>query len=235
MASRSGQVSEILELTRRAFGQRLESEPGLGLFDTEVPPLQPAEPQYKDLRSFEKSVNNCLKCPLGKTRNKFVFGAGNPDAEIVFIGEAPGRDEDLQGEPFVGRAGQLLDKILAAIKFSRQDIYIANILKCRPPGNRDPLPEEAQVCLPILLQQIKMIKPKLLCCLGRVAAQILLDTKTPLGKLRGKFIDYYGMKLMVTYHPAALLRFSSYKADTWEDMKMLRREYDRIKGQPPVV
>lgn len=235
MAGRSGQVSEILEMTRRAFGQRLESDPGLSLFDTDVPPLQPAAPQFKDLRSFEMTVNECQQCALGTTRTKFVFGVGNPDAEIVFIGEAPGRDEDVQGEPFVGRAGQLLDKILAAIKFSRDDVYIANILKCRPPGNRDPLPEEAQVCLPILLQQIKLIRPKLICCLGRVSAQILLDTKTPLGKLRGKFLDYYGMKLMVTYHPAALLRFPSYKADTWEDMKMLRREYDRLKGNPPAV
>jgi DNA polymerase len=235
MAGRTEHVSRILELTRRAFGQRLEQEPGLTLFDAEIPPLQSAAPKYPDLESFHLAIRECHKCPLGKTRTKFVFGVGNPRADIVFVGEAPGRDEDLQGEPFVGRAGQLLDKILAAIKFSREDIYIANILKCRPPGNRDPLPEEAELCLPYLLQQIGMIQPKFICCLGRIAAQILLDTKTPLGKLRGKFIDYHGMKLIVTYHPAALLRFPSYKADTWEDMKMLRREYDRMKGRPPVV
>jgi len=235
MASRSGQISEILEMTRRAFGQRLETERGLELFDTQVPPLEPAGPVFRDLESFRDNIQDCRKCPLGKTRTKFVFGVGHPHAEIMFIGEAPGRDEDLQGEPFVGRAGQLLDKILAAIKFSRKDVYIANILKCRPPENRDPLPEEAELCLPYLLQQIKMIQPAFICCLGRIAAQFLLDTKTPLGKLRGKFMDYYGMKLLVTYHPAALLRFPSYKVNTWEDMKMLRREYDRMKGQPPVV
>jgi len=235
MALKTEQMSEVLKMTQLAFGQRLESEPGLSLFDTEVPPLRPVEVEYQDLHSYEQAIGECEKCPLGRTRTKFVFGVGNPQAGIVFIGEAPGRDEDLLGEPFVGRAGKLLDKILAAIKFSRDDVYIANILKCRPPDNRDPLPEEVQACLPHLLQQIKIIKPKLVCCLGRVAAQILLDTKTPLGKLRGKFIDYYGMKLLVTYHPAALLRNPSYKHDTWEDMKMLRREYDRMLGQPPAV
>jgi len=235
MARGTNHTSEILRLTREAFGQRLETEPGLQIFDANIPPLEPPKSSYQDLASFEQAICECQKCPLGKTRTKFVFGVGSPTADIMFIGEAPGRDEDLKGEPFVGRAGQLFDKILAAIHTSRKEVYIANILKCRPPENRDPLPDEAQKCLPYLLEQIKIIQPKLICCLGRIAAQILLDTKTPLGKMRGKFIDYYGMKLIVTYHPAALLRFQSYKADTWKDMKMLRREYDRMMGRPPAV
>ncbi len=235
MAKKLGNVSAILELTRRALGQRLESEPAMGLFDVEAPKLKPATGQYADLDSFEQDICECQKCPLGKTRTKFVFGVGNPHADVLFIGEAPGRDEDLKGEPFVGRAGQLLDKILAAIHFKRSDVYIANILKCRPPENRDPLPEEAATCLPYLLQQIKLIQPKIICCLGRVAAQILLDTKQPLGKMRGSFMDFYGMKLMVTYHPAALLRNPAYKAETWEDVKRLRREYDTLLGQTPKV
>lgn len=235
MAGSAEKISEILRLTRAAFGQRLETEPDLNLYDTKVPPLQVPQPSHTDLASYARAIGDCQKCALGGSRTKFVFGVGNPHADILFVGEAPGRDEDLQGEPFVGRAGQLLDKILIAIKFSRQDVYIANILKCRPPGNRDPLPEEAATCLPYLLEQIKLIKPQIICCLGRVAAQIVLDTKTPLGKLRGSFHDYYGMKLMVTYHPAALLRFPKYKAETWEDMKMLRREYDRLQGNEPTV
>jgi len=235
MARTSEEISGILKMTRQAFGQRLESEPGLDLFDTEVPPFGPPEPKYADLKSFEQAICACQKCSLGKTRTKFVFGVGDPQAGIIFIGEAPGHNEDLQGEPFVGRAGQLLDKILGAIKLSRQEVYIANILKCRPPDNRDPLPEEMQTCLPYLLEQIKLIKPKLICCLGRVAAQMLLDTKVPLSKLRGRFIDYYGMKLLVTYHPAALLRNPGYKPDTWEDVRMLRREYDRMEGRPAAV
>ena len=168
-------------------------------------------------------------CPLGRTRNKFVYGVGSETADVMFIGEAPGADEDRLGEPFVGRAGQLLDKILAAIQFSRKDVYIANILKCRPPGNRDPQPEEMEQCFPYLKEQIKIIKPKLLCALGRVAAQAILQTKTPLGKLRGKWHSFENIPLIVTYHPAALLRFSGYKRDTWEDMKELNAQYDAVK------
>jgi len=184
--------------------------------------------QYSDVDSHFQSICNCQNCPLGKTRNKFVYGVGNPNADILFIGEAPGADEDRLGEPFVGRAGQLLDKILAAIQLSRKTVYIANILKCRPPGNRDPLPDEMAQCFPYLLEQIKLIKPKLICALGRVAAQGVLDTNTPLGKLRKQWHDFNGIPLMVTYHPAALLRFQSYKRDTWEDMKMLKAKYEML-------
>ncbi len=235
MTQKSTEIQNVLELAGRAFSQRLESEPGLSFFDIEAPDFKLPGTRYSDLASFNKSICECQRCSLGKTRTKFVFGVGSPQADILFVGEAPGRDEDLKGEPFVGRAGQLLDKILAAIKLSRQEVFIANILKCRPPNNRDPLPEEAEACIPYLLEQIKLIQPKLICCLGRIAAQILMETKTPLGKMRGRFMDYHGTKLLVTYHPAALLRFPKYKVDVWEDVKLLRREYDRMMGRKPVV
>jgi uracil-DNA glycosylase len=184
--------------------------------------------QYRSLTQHEQAICECQKCPLGATRTNFVYGVGNPNADVMFVGEAPGRDEDLKGEPFIGRAGQLLDKILTAINFSRDQIYIANILKCRPPNNRDPQPDEMDMCTPYLLEQIDLIKPKIICSLGRIAAQNLLKTKTPLGKLRGMWHDYYGVPFMVTYHPAALLRFQSYKKDTWADVKMLRARYDEM-------
>jgi DNA polymerase len=159
-----------------------------------------------------------------------VFGVGNPNADIMFVGEAPGADEDRLGEPFVGRAGKLLDKILAAIEFDRSQVYIANILKCRPPGNRDPQPDEMDTCFPYLEQQIRMIQPKFICCLGRIAVQRLLETKAPLNKLRGRWFEKFGAQVMVTYHPAALLRFAEYKRDTWEDVQRLRKAYDEWKN-----
>ncbi|SYZ73808.1 Bacteriophage-type DNA polymerase [Candidatus Zixiibacteriota bacterium] len=186
---------------------------------------------FKTLEEHFQAIKDCQKCPLGKTRTKFVYGVGNPNADILFIGEAPGRDEDLQGEPFVGRAGQLLDKILAAIKFDRKEIYIANILKCRPPNNRDPQPDEMAMCTPYLLEQIRLIKPKIICALGRIAAQALLQTTTPIGKLRGQWHQYQGIPFIVTYHPAALLRFPSYKKDVWDDVRMLRAKYDEMIKQ----
>jgi uracil-DNA glycosylase family 4 len=182
-----------------------------------------------DLAGFEREICECQKCALGATRNRFVFGVGNPDADVLFIGEAPGADEDLQGEPFVGRAGKLLDKILAAIEFDRSQVYIANILKCRPPKNRDPQPDERDLCMPYLERQIALIKPRFICCLGRIAAQRILETKTPLGKLRHQWFDRFGARLMVTYHPAALLRFAEYKRETWEDVQRLRKAYDDWK------
>jgi DNA polymerase len=149
----------------------------------------------------------------------------------MFIGEAPGADEDRKGEPFVGRAGQLLDRILAAIEFSRDEVYIANMLKCRPPNNRDPQTDEMDLCTPYLREQIRLIKPKLICMLGRIAAQGLLRTTTPLGKLRGRWHEFEGIPSLVTYHPAALLRFQAYKKDTWEDMKLLKARYDELTGR----
>ena len=161
----------------------------------------------------------CHKCPLGKTRTNLVFGVGDPMAKLMFVGEAPGRDEDLQGEPFVGRAGQLLTKIIEAIGWKRSDVYIANVLKCRPPENRNPLPEEIVLCMPYLIKQIETIQPKVLCALGTFAAQTLLNTKAPVGTLRGKFHEYKGIPMMVTYHPAYLLRNPNDKAKVWDDIK----------------
>lgn len=178
------------------------------------------------LKQLEGQICDCLKCPLGPTRTKFVFGDGNPQAKIMFIGEGPGADEDAQGIPFVGRAGQLLNKILAAIDLKREDVYICNIVKCRPPNNREPLPVEMETCTPYLYKQIDLIKPKFIVCLGRTSAQWLLQTKDSLGKLRESVYDYKGAKLIVTYHPAALLRNEGWKRPTWEDMKKLKKLYD---------
>jgi len=184
--------------------------------------------QFNTIAEHNAAICNCQKCPLGKTRTKFVYGVGNPNAKLLFIGEAPGADEDRLGEPFVGRAGQLLDKIIAAIQLSRQEVYIANILKCRPPNNREPQPDEMEQCLPYLKEQIRLIQPKLICLLGRVAAQGILQKQLPLGKMRGYWHEFESVPVMVTYHPAALLRNPAYKKDTWEDMQKLRARYDTI-------
>ncbi len=167
-------------------------------------------------------VAQCTRCPeLAKTRTQTVFGVGNPNARLVFCGEAPGADEDQQGEPFVGAAGQLLNKIIAACTLRREDVYILNILRCRPPGNRLPLPTEAVNCREYLDAQLRIIQPEFICCLGACAAQNLLQTNVAIGKLRGRFHDYRGMKVLCTYHPAYLLRNPAAKRPTWDDMKML--------------
>ncbi|MFH1395200.1 MAG: uracil-DNA glycosylase [Candidatus Omnitrophota bacterium] len=176
------------------------------------------------LEGFNKKISKCVKCPLGETRINFVFGEGSPKAKLMFIGEAPGRDEDEQGRPFVGRAGQLLTKIIEAIGLRREDVFIANIIKCRPPQNRNPLPMEIAACSPYLLKQIELIKPKVICALGKFSAQTLLKSETSISRLRGNFYDYHGIKLMPTYHPAYLLRNSSGKKDVWEDMQMIAKE-----------
>lgn len=175
-------------------------------------------------------INKCMKCSLGKTRNKFVFGVGNPNTGAMLIGEAPGADEDMQGEPFVGRAGKLLNDILIAINFKREDVYIANILKCRPPGNRDPLPSEMETCMPYLMKQIELIKPKVILCLGRVAGNGLLNKKMTLTALRESVYDFNGVQVVVTYHPAALLRNPNWKRGCWEDVKKFRKIYDELTG-----
>ena len=180
----------------------------------------------ENLNDLYNAVCGCTRCPLGKTRIKFVFGDGNPHADVMFVGEAPGADEDAQGIPFVGRAGQLLTKMIEAIKLTREEVFIGNILKCRPPGNRDPKPDEIECCEPILVRQIELIQPTIICALGRIAGQTLLRSKSSLGALRGKIHDYHGVKLMVTYHPAALLRNPNWKPHAWDDLKFLRREYD---------
>ena len=182
------------------------------------------------LRDLNSRICECQHCALGKTRTKFVFGVGNPNADAMLIGEAPGRDEDLQGEPFVGRAGKLLNDILKAVKFEREDVYIANILKCRPPNNRDPLPGEMETCIPYLHKQIELINPKIILCLGRVAANGLLNKKLSLGQLRESSYDFNGIKVMATYHPAALLRNPNWKRGCWEDVQKFRKYYDDVTG-----
>lgn len=183
------------------------------------------------LDELNAKINTCTKCGLSKLRTNFVFGVGNPNADVVVIGEAPGADEDAQGEPFVGRAGQLLNKILEATGFKREEVFILNILKCRPPGNRNPAPDEAELCRPYLDKQLKLINPKLLLLLGKVASETLLKTKEPLNKLRGKVHDYKGWKLMITFHPAALLRNPNWKRPTWEDMQQFKALYEEITGK----
>ena len=167
-------------------------------------------------------VAACTRCDeLAGTRTQTVFGVGNPTARLCFLGEAPGADEDRQGEPFVGRAGQLLTKIIEACTLRREDVYILNVLKCRPPGNRNPLPTEAANCRGFLDRQLELIEPEFLCCLGSVAAQTLLETTESIGRLRGRFHEYQGIQVMCTYHPAYLLRNPPAKKQVWEDMKML--------------
>jgi len=178
------------------------------------------------LESLNEQICGCLKCPLGHTRTNFVFGVGNPRSKVMFIGEAPGADEDAQGEPFVGKAGQLLNKIIEAIDMKREEVYICNILKCRPPNNREPLPSEMELCTPYLSKQIELIGPAFIICLGRTAAQWILRTTESLGALRGRVHDYHGIRLIVTYHPAALLRNPNWKRPAWDDMKMFKRLYE---------
>ncbi|VAX26117.1 Uracil-DNA glycosylase, family 4 [hydrothermal vent metagenome] len=185
---------------------------------------------YKTLDELYENIHDCQKCSLGATRNKFVFGVGNPNADLMLIGEAPGADEDKQGIPFVGRAGKLLTDILKAINFEREEVYIANILKCRPPNNRDPLPSEREVCKPYLFRQIELIKPKIILCLGKVASNVMLNNNDSLTKMRSEDHELNGIKLMVTYHPAALLRNPHWKKGTWEDVQKVRKLYDELTG-----
>lgn len=173
------------------------------------------------LAELARTVAVCTRCALHQSRTQTVFGVGSPNAKLMFIGEAPGADEDAKGEPFVGRAGQLLTKIIAAMGMTREEVYIANILKCRPPQNRDPLPGEVQCCEEYLRAQIGFIRPKYICALGRIAAHWLLKTEAPLGALRTGRHVYEGIPVIVTYHPAALLRNPAFKAPCWEDMKKL--------------
>jgi len=178
------------------------------------------------LEEIAKKVNKCTRCPLYETATKGVPGEGNPKAKLVCVGEAPGAKEDETGRPFVGQAGQLLTKILGAIDLTREQVFICNVLKHRPPGNRNPRPEEVEACSPYLIRQLEVIKPKVIVAFGTFAAQTLLNTKTPIGQLRGLVHKYHGIPLVVTYHPAALLRNPGWKRPTWEDVKLARRILD---------
>lgn len=183
---------------------------------------QPNFQPKNELDKFYLQIRDCTKCELSKSRRKFVFGAGNPNAKLMFIGEAPGKDEDLQGIPFVGRAGQLLTLMLKAIGIEREEVFIANVLKCRPPNNRDPLPAEIEQCEPHLLKQIELISPELIVALGRYSGTLLLKEKMSLGEMRKSIHKYNQVPLIVTYHPAALLRTPTWKKDAWEDLKKVR-------------
>lgn len=184
------------------------------------------------LDAVARAVATCTKCPLHATARNPVPGTGNPNAEVMVVGEAPGQSEDEQGLPFVGAAGQLLTKILAAVDLRREDVWICNVLKHRPPGNRNPVPDEVNACTPFLIRQFEIIKPRIILALGTFAAQTLLDTKLAIGKLRGQLHRFHGVPLIVTYHPAALLRNPSWKRPTWEDVQLVRRILDSAVGQP---
>ncbi len=176
------------------------------------------------LKEIRAEIGDCKRCKLCKARKNIVFGVGDPNAALMFIGEGPGADEDEQGEPFVGRAGQLLTKIIIAMGLKREDVYIANCVKCRPPNNRAPEPDELDTCMPFLMKQIEAIKPKVIVCLGATAAKDILKTEVPISKLRGKFLDWNGYKLMPTFHPAFLLRNPNMKRPVWEDMQTVMKE-----------
>lgn len=184
--------------------------------------------QNDALLEMAAEVAACTSCKLHPTRTQTVFGVGNPNANIVFIGEAPGKNEDEQGEPFIGRAGKLLTEILNAIGFERENIYICNILKCRPPQNRDPEADEVRACEPFLKRQLEILQPKVICCLGRHAAMTLLKTRDSLRAIRETVHFYEGVPVMATYHPAALLRNPHWKRDTWDDVRKLRALHDAL-------
>jgi len=176
------------------------------------------------LAAVRTDIGDCTRCKLHALgRTQIVFGVGNPHADLMFVGEAPGADEDIQGIPFVGRAGQLLTKIIEAIALTREDVYIANVIKCRPPQNRNPEPDEVETCEPFLFRQVDIIKPRVIVALGKFAAQTLLRTPDPISRLRGRVYDYRGAKLIPTFHPAYLLRNPSSKREVWEDMKLAKR------------
>lgn len=185
------------------------------------------------LVAIREELGDCRRCKLHSTRTNIVFGVGNPQADLVFVGEAPGFHEDQQAEPFVGDAGQLLDKMIAAMGFRRGDVYIANILKCRPPGNRNPEPDEIEKCEPFLKKQLAAIKPRMIVALGKFAAQCLLRSDAPISALRGRFHEYEGVRLMPTYHPAYLLRTPSQKRVVWEDLQLVMKELRRLGVEPP--
>ena len=220
--------------TEQEFQQVLSSLQDFLLSQKEQGVLGLPLPQQHDtvnkdhlLENIRSELGECTRCKLHKHRRHIVFGTGNPAAQLVFVGEGPGGEEDVQGKPFVGRAGQLLTKIINSIDLTRDEVYIANIIKCRPPHNRNPEPDEIKACEPFLIKQLNAIKPKIICALGAFAAQTLLATDERISHLRGKFIPYRNSRLIATFHPAFLLRNPQRKRDVWEDMKMIRKEYVR--------
>lgn len=186
---------------------------------------RPRPAAAEGLPEIRTDLGECRRCKLSESRKRIVFGSGAARAQLMFVGEGPGREEDEQGEPFVGEAGRLLDRIIEAIRLRREDVYITNVVKCRPPGNRLPEPDEIRTCMPFLRRQIAAIRPRLICALGGCAAQSLLGTTAPISRLRGRFVDWGGIRVLPTFHPAYLLRNPEKKREVWEDMKALMREY----------
>jgi uracil-DNA glycosylase len=218
-------------LTELQPAQREEKTRTPAMPETEEDMFAPAQLEarvtdpVKALRTIREDLGDCTRCVLHKQgRKQIVFGVGNPGADLMFIGEAPGADEDEQGEPFVGRAGQLLNNMIKAMGLRREDVYIANIIKCRPPGNRTPEREECETCSPFLMRQIEVIKPKVIVALGAVAAKTLLAINAPMTELRGRWYDFRGTKLAVTYHPAFLLRDPRQKKEAWKDLQRVMNE-----------
>ncbi|MBO7329307.1 MAG: uracil-DNA glycosylase [Lentisphaeria bacterium] len=179
------------------------------------------------LEDLQKSLANCQRCQLCANRNSIVFGEGNPDARLMFVGEAPGYDEDIQGRPFVGKAGKLLDKMISAMQFTREEIYIANVVKCRPDGNRNPMPDEIEKCIPFLHRQIELIRPEVIVVLGAVAAKALLRTENGISSLRGRWCSYENIPVMPTFHPAYLLRQESAKKEAWQDLQLVMARFGK--------
>jgi DNA polymerase len=217
--------------TTDLFGEPVD-DPAASPYDR-IEALIPDDHPAKDaatLEGLEAIVRKTVLVPIDEERQNAVFGTGSPTADLIIIGEAPGAEEDRTGEPFVGRAGQLLNKILEAVNFQRDEVYIANILKSRPPNNRDPLPDETEAHFPFLLKQIVLIRPKMILCVGRTSGNALLGRRSTLAALRDTFHDFHGLPVVVTYHPAALLRNEQWKRPTWEDVKMLRTRYDKLVG-----
>lgn len=196
--------------------------------DATPPEGEPAPATRLTLAEVRADLGDCQRCKLSATRQNIVFGVGDPSAPLVFIGEAPGQEEDRTGEPFVGRAGQLLDKMIVAMGWSRDTVYIMNVLKCRPPGNRNPEPDEVQACEPFLARQIEAIAPRVIVTLGKPAAHLVLRTTAPISALRGSFQQYRGIAVMPTFHPAYLLRSPERKRDTWDDLKRVIAEIERL-------
>ena len=201
---------------RAASGSAVARIPGAAVHESSAPDIS------MTLETIREDLGDCQRCRLAQTRTHIVYGSGSSDARLVFVGEAPGSDEDRQGLPFVGRAGQLLTRIIESIGLKRDDVYICNVLKCRPPGNRNPEPVEVETCSPFLRRQIAAIQPKIVCCLGTFAAQTVMSMKVPISRLRGEFHEIDGIRYIATFHPAYLLRNAEKKREVWEDMKKIR-------------
>jgi DNA polymerase len=207
-----------------------EADPAVSS-EPEAVPVQISRSVQEALAAIREDLGDCSRCKLhGLGRTQIVFGVGNPQADLMFVGEAPGADEDIQGEPFVGRAGQLLTKMIEAMGFARGEVYIANVLKCRPPGNRNPEPDEIERCEPFLFRQIGSVQPKVIIALGAFAARTLLQTQDPISRLRGRVYPFRGAQLIPTFHPSFLLRSPGYKREAWEDLKTALALLDR---RPP--